>query len=101
MAAGLAAMLVALRLWTGIVVSYDSAEVFLVLKHAPSFAVTRFETASEPLAQDIVLDGDEQSLAYEWLYGGLMDAALPLAAALAVAPSVVLRRRGAAAGSGQ
>ncbi|MBP0495563.1 hypothetical protein [Roseomonas indoligenes] len=92
--AGLATLLIAARLFTGLVVSNDSAEVFLVLKRVPEWAVSRMETAQQPLRRDWILDSDEQALVYEGAYVWLMQAG-PALAGLAIAglSLLALRRR--------
>lgn len=69
------ALLLAARLLTGEVYSHDSAETFLVLKHAPSLAISRDESEDAPVSHDTVLDSDEMDLAYGSAYRVAMTAA--------------------------
>ncbi|OUJ17124.1 hypothetical protein [Acetobacter sp. DsW_063] len=69
------AFLLVARLLTGEVYSDDSAETFLVLKHAPSLAISRNESTISPVSRDTVLDSDEMELAYGSAYRGAMTAA--------------------------
>ncbi len=77
---GLAILLVAARLFTGVVYEFDDPTVYLVMKRAPGWTVVQTNTAQAPVrARFVVLDGDENELVYQSVYEGLMRAAVPLA----------------------
>jgi hypothetical protein len=89
-----AALMVAARLFTGIVYEYDDPTTYLVLKHRPSFTIVQENMAQIPLRQRFsVIDGDENELAYQPAYTFLMDWAFALAGTCAGAALLLRRRR--------
>ncbi|WP_338664307.1 hypothetical protein VQH23_03895 [Pararoseomonas sp. SCSIO 73927] len=78
------------RLFTGVVYPLDEPTALLVLKRAPALWIERPEARDRPLPDQIVLDRDEPTLAYAWLYLPLMRAAPALAPALAGAAVLLL-----------
>ena len=67
-----AVLLLALRLFTGIVYEWDDPTTYLVLKHVPAVFVTAHNTAERQVRDDFtVLMEDENALVgqdgYEWL----------------------------------
>lgn len=92
-----AAALLAARLLTGIVYEYEDPTTYLVLKRSPGLAIEQDNTAADPVrSRFVVLDADENELAYQAIYIALMRAA-PVAAAACVAfailPSAGFTRR--------
>ena len=71
------------RLFTGVIYPSDEPVAFLVLKRAPATWIERPEPDDRPLSEQIIIDKEEPSLAYGWLYFPLTRMALPLAAGLA------------------
>ncbi len=90
----LATLLVAARLFTGLVYEFDEPTTYLVLKCSPGWAVEQKNTAQDRVStRFIVLDSEENALGYETPYLWLMRAALPLAAGTCVLAWVAGRRR--------
>ena len=88
---GLALLLCAARLFTGIVYEHGDPTTYFVLKHAPSLAMTQENAAATPIRQRFtVLDGDENELFYQPAYLWLMRASFVLAA-LCGAAALLLR----------
>lgn len=71
------------RLFTGVIYPSDEPVALLVLKRAPALWIERPETDGRPLSDHTIIDKDEPSLAYGWLYFPLMRMALPLTTGLA------------------
>ncbi|WP_210248463.1 hypothetical protein [Methylobacterium sp. WL103] len=78
------------RLFTGVIYSSDEPVAFLVLKRVPATWIERPEADDRPLSEQIIIDKEEPSLAYGWLYLPLMRMALPFAACLAGAAVLLL-----------
>jgi hypothetical protein len=69
----LALLLLATRLFTGIVYEHEDPTTYLVLKHAPSFVIAQQNHADTPVRQHFtIIDGGENELAYQGLYTFLM-----------------------------
>lgn len=84
------------RLFTGVIYLSDEATAVLVLKREPALWIERPEARDRPYPQQIVLDSDELSLAYGWLYFPLMRAApvvVPSMASVAALLLAMSRRR--------
>ena len=84
------------RLFTGVIYLSDEATAALVLKEKPAFWIERPEIRDRPFSQQIVLDSDELSLPYDWLYFPLMRAAsilVPCLAGIAALLLAIFHRR--------
>jgi hypothetical protein len=92
----IALLIVAVRLFTGVVYEYDDPTTYLVLKHSPSLQIVQENVADRPVrARFTVIDGDENELVYQRAYTVFMHWAFLLAACCA-GSSVLLQRAGAA-----
>ena len=93
----LCAMLLFLRVCTGIVYEADAPFEDLVLKRTWDVRPERPETAAERVARDIVMDRDEPALLYTDLYLTVMRSArwsLPLLLAATLLSFTVAKRSG-------
>ena len=88
-----AALLVALRLGTGIVYGDGEDVTYLVIKKRPGVAVERTATPIRPVHADRVVDSDEVGLVYGDAYLALMRAAPWLALGMAGAGLWLARSR--------
>ena len=71
----IAAVLSAARLYTGIIVSCDSAESFYILKNHPALFIEKMEQYPEEITSYIHTLGEENDLVFEKEYIALMTAA--------------------------
>ncbi len=91
---GLAILLVAARMFTGVVYEFDDPTTYLVLKRSPGWAVVQTNTAHDAVrGRFVVLDGDENALVYQAPYVWLMRAGVPLALGACGVAWVAGRRR--------
>lgn len=86
----LALLLGASRLFTGIVYAGDEPTAYLVLKHAPDIRIERPEADGLPIGREVILDTEEPSLVYGWLYIETMRAVPVLDGLMLVAAAVLL-----------
>jgi len=91
-------LILAARVFTGIVYESGDPTTYLVLKHRPSLSITQENAADRPVRERFtILDGDENALFYQAPYTAFMRWAFLLAGlfgASAMLLPLLGRRRG-------